>query len=141
MELPMRRLLSTQESNTVVIHTDLVELGYWPEIYRVDSSDYGVPQGRVRVYIVAVRKDIQECLSIDKDSFFRKCTSDMQTLCHTCPDIYECILPSTDEAVQNELIARNMKVAAEANPAHQNWPQTHMEFLYNQGNLHHVCHL
>ena len=118
-----------------MVFQDLEKHGYIVEIFRVDSSDYGLPQGRVRLIFLGVHSEAPGIVPIVKADFFGSFGKDMKAMCHTCPDIYECILPSSDDAVQRELVSRSMKTAAEANPAHQNWPQTHMDFLSGQGTM------
>jgi DNA (cytosine-5)-methyltransferase 1 len=55
----VKNLLRHQGGNTIrVILETLREVGYNPFVQMLRSSDFGVPQARERIYIVAFRKDL-----------------------------------------------------------------------------------
>lgn len=55
----VKGLLNHDNGNTLKIITNLLEnIGYEVQFKLLDSSDFGVPQMRERVYIVGIRKDI-----------------------------------------------------------------------------------
>jgi DNA-cytosine methyltransferase len=52
-------LLTHDKGNTLrTILMTLNEMGYYPDIQILNSKDFGVPQSRDRIFIVAIRKDL-----------------------------------------------------------------------------------
>ena len=109
--------------------------GYAIKMYRCDSSDYGLPQVRLRLFFVAVKRSsplLSWAPRRDK-GFFSELGLLMKKSKREPPDVFHAALPSQHAAVVAELERRSGKAPQHRNPADENWPQLHQDFLKSQG--------
>ena len=105
---------------------------YAAEMTRTDASDFGLPQGRIRVMFIAVNM-CSSLLEPPPSDFFSRMQAQLIEVRHQCPDIYECMYDPTNESVGREMERFANKRPVEQDPAHQTWPETHMVFLKSEG--------
>ena len=109
--------------------------GYAIKMYRCDSSDYGLPQVRLRLFFVAVKRSspLLNWAPRHDEGFFSELGLLMKNSKHEPPDVFHAALPNQHAAVVAELERRSGKAPQHRTPADENWPQLHQDFLKSQG--------
>ena len=106
---------------------------YVLEVLRLNSADFGLPQARLRIFMVCVRRSAMHALqsTSDFDAFFRRFASTVEKMKIPSPGLRSILLDNGDAAIVAELQRREeIKVQGAGKQCQhgKRWVVEHMEF-------------
>ena len=81
---------------------ELTTLGYKVQVLRVNSSDYGLSQSRLRIFVVLIKVNSDLFWSEDLDAVMHNMVEKMRSFRCKPPGLYEMLFPYTDDSVRAE---------------------------------------
>lgn len=87
----------------------LGEKGLDAQAFKLNASDYGLPQSRVRLFIVGVRRPGRNLTIADYDAFFNQVADFLDMFKMGCPPLLDVLLPDSHQVVASELCRRQQR--------------------------------
>ena len=89
----------------------LGEKGLDAQAFKINASDYGLPQSRARLFIMGVRRPGRAMTIVDYDAFFKRVPEFLEMDKMGCPSLLDVLLPDQRAVVTSELRRRQQRTA------------------------------
>lgn len=118
--------------------TIFADIGYWGSLVVLDSTDFGLPQRRQRVFIVLLNANNLSITPTECVDLSQKILATTQNFKKKAPGLCDFLLDNDDIIVRQELARRKDQKEAPSKGGgggakEVGWPQMHRDFLAKKG--------